>query len=106
MPPWPCCLLRFFRAARGPQCLYVGQVYRTDPTPSPWCWARTCTANLQSKPPEQMMAPTKQQILDSLARIAGPDGAPLTASGKLSEVMVSDGKVFFSITVDAAAVQA
>jgi ATP-binding protein involved in chromosome partitioning len=53
-----------------------------------------------------MMAPTKQQVLDSLARIAGPDGAPLTESGKLSEVMVSDGKVFFSITVDAAAVQA
>ncbi len=52
------------------------------------------------------MAPTKQQILDSLARIAGPDGAALTASGKLSDVMVSDGKVFFSITVDAAAVQA
>jgi ATP-binding protein involved in chromosome partitioning len=52
------------------------------------------------------MAPTKQQILDSLARIAGPDGTPLTDSGKLSEVMVSDGKVFFSITVDAAAVQA
>jgi ATP-binding protein involved in chromosome partitioning len=52
------------------------------------------------------MAPTKQQILDSLAKVAGPDGAPLTASGKLSDVMVSDGKVFFSITVDAAAVQA
>jgi ATP-binding protein involved in chromosome partitioning len=52
------------------------------------------------------MAPTKQQVLDSLARIAGPDGAPLTASGKLSDVMVSDGKVFFSITVDAAVVQA
>ena len=52
------------------------------------------------------MALTKQQVLDSLARIAGPDGAPLAASGKLSEVMVSDGKVFFSITVDAAAVQA
>ena len=52
------------------------------------------------------MAPTKQQILDSLAKIAGPDGAPLTASGKLSDVMVTDGKVFFSITVDAAAVQA
>ena len=61
---------------------------------------------LDSKSPEQTMAPTKQQILDSLARIAGPDGTPLTASGKLSEVMVSDGKVFFSITVDAAAVQA
>jgi ATP-binding protein involved in chromosome partitioning len=52
------------------------------------------------------MAPTKQQVLDSLAKIVGPDGAPLTSSGKLSDVMVSDGKVFFSITVDAAAVQA
>jgi ATP-binding protein involved in chromosome partitioning len=52
------------------------------------------------------MAPTKQQILDSLAKIPGPDGTPLSESGKLSDVMVSDGKVFFSITVDAAAVQA
>src|ERR1700693_421894 len=52
------------------------------------------------------MAPTKQQVLDGLAKIAGPDGAPLTASGQLSDVMVTDGKVFFSITVDAAAVQA
>jgi ATP-binding protein involved in chromosome partitioning len=52
------------------------------------------------------MAPTKQQVLDSLAKIAGPDGLPLAASGKLSDVMVSDGKVFFSITVDAAVVQA
>ena len=52
------------------------------------------------------MAATKQQVLDSLAKIAGPDGSPLTSSGKLSDVMVSDGKVFFSITVDAAAVQA
>jgi ATP-binding protein involved in chromosome partitioning len=52
------------------------------------------------------MAPTKQQVLDSLAKISGPDGVPLTSGGKLSDVMVSDGKVFFSITVDAAAVQA
>jgi ATP-binding protein involved in chromosome partitioning len=52
-----------------------------------------------------MSAPTKQQVLDSLAEIAGPDGTPLTSSGKLSDVMVSEGKVFFSITVDAAAVQ-
>src|ERR1700681_653025 len=52
------------------------------------------------------MAPTKQQVLDSLAKIAGPDGTPLTSSGKLSDVMVSEGKVFFSITVDAAVVQA
>jgi ATP-binding protein involved in chromosome partitioning len=52
------------------------------------------------------MAPTKQQVLESLAKIATPDGTPLASSGKLSDVMVSDGKVFFSITVDAAAVQA
>ncbi|HLH96051.1 MAG TPA: iron-sulfur cluster carrier protein ApbC [Xanthobacteraceae bacterium] len=52
------------------------------------------------------MAPTKQQVLDSLARVTGPDGVALPASGKLSEVLVTDGKVFFSITVDAAAVPA
>ncbi len=63
------------------------------------------TASLQEQT-KSTMAPTKQQVLDSLAKIAGPDGAPLTASGKLSDVMVTDGKVFFSITVDAAAVQA
>jgi ATP-binding protein involved in chromosome partitioning len=51
------------------------------------------------------MAPTKQQVLDSLAKVAAPDGTPLTSTGTLSEVMVSDGKVFFSITVDAAVVQ-
>src|SRR5580692_9655048 len=51
------------------------------------------------------MALTKQQILDSLARVAGPDGTPLTSTGTLSEVVVTDGKVFFSITVDAAVVQ-
>jgi len=59
-----------------------------------------------SNQPKAMMAPIKQQVLDSLAKITGPDGTPLSASGKLSDVMVSDGKVFFSITVDAAAVQA
>jgi ATP-binding protein involved in chromosome partitioning len=51
------------------------------------------------------MAPTKQQVLDRLAQVAAPDGTPLTATGALSEVVVSDGKVFFSITVDAAVVQ-
>jgi ATP-binding protein involved in chromosome partitioning len=50
------------------------------------------------------MEPTKQQILDSLAKVASPDGGPLTASGALSEIVVSDGKVFFSLTVDANAI--
>ncbi len=51
------------------------------------------------------MGPTKQQVLDSLAKVASPDGEPLTATRALSDVVVSDGKVFFSITVDAAAVE-
>jgi ATP-binding protein involved in chromosome partitioning len=52
------------------------------------------------------MAPTKQQILDSLARVPAPDGTPLTQSDVLSDVVVTDGKVFFSMTVDAADVKA
>src|SRR5947209_14247438 len=48
---------------------------------------------------------TKEQVLAALAAVKGPDGAPLPQSGKLSDVVVSDGKVFFSITVDAVVVQ-
>ena len=48
------------------------------------------------------MAPTKQQVLDSLAKVPAPDGTPLTETGVLSDVVVTDGKVFFSLTVDAA----
>jgi ATP-binding protein involved in chromosome partitioning len=51
------------------------------------------------------MALTKQQVLDSLARVPAPDGRPLTEAGVLSDVMVGDGKVFFSLTVDAATVK-
>ena len=52
------------------------------------------------------MAPTKQQVLDSLAKIPAPDGTPLTQTSVLSDVVVTDGKVFFSLTVDAAEVKA
>jgi ATP-binding protein involved in chromosome partitioning len=51
------------------------------------------------------MAATKEQVLASLAAVKSPEGAALTDTGKLSDVVVSDGKVFFSITVDAAVVQ-
>src|SRR6188508_1273938 len=47
---------------------------------------------------------SKQDVLASLARVKSPDGTPLNDAGKLSDVVVSDGKVFFSITVDAAVV--
>src|SRR5262245_25699573 len=50
------------------------------------------------------MALTKEQIAASLAKVHTPDGRPLTASGTLSDIVVTDGKVFFSISVDAAAV--
>jgi ATP-binding protein involved in chromosome partitioning len=51
------------------------------------------------------MTASKDDVLAALGRISGPDGAPLPATGKLSEIVVTDGKVFFSITVDAGAVE-
>jgi ATP-binding protein involved in chromosome partitioning len=50
------------------------------------------------------MAVTKDQVLEALGKVASPHGEPLPASGKLSDVVVTDGKVFFSINVDAGAV--
>jgi ATP-binding protein involved in chromosome partitioning len=47
---------------------------------------------------------TKEDVLAALNAVKGPDGAPLPQSGKLSDVVASDGKVFFSITVDAGVV--
>ena len=52
------------------------------------------------------MAVTKEQVLGALAKVSAPGGAALPEAGVLSEVVVGDGKVFFSITVDAAAVKA
>jgi ATP-binding protein involved in chromosome partitioning len=51
------------------------------------------------------MTATKQQILDSLGKVPSPNGTPITATGALSDVVVTDGKVFFSISVDANEVQ-
>jgi ATP-binding protein involved in chromosome partitioning len=52
------------------------------------------------------MAVTKDDVLASLARVSCPDGTPLHKSGALSDVLATDGKVFFSIAVDAAQVKA
>jgi len=51
------------------------------------------------------MIATKDDVLAALGKVSGPDGAPLPAAGKLSDIVVSDGKVFLSITVDAGAVR-
>ncbi len=55
---------------------------------------------------ETAMASLKDEVLAKLSSVATPDGAPLPAAGKLSEIVASDGKVFFSITVEAAQVKA
>ncbi len=50
------------------------------------------------------MAVTQQTVRETLAGVRTPDGQPLSQSGRLSEIVANDGKVFFSINVDAAAV--
>ncbi|OKO73053.1 sodium:proton antiporter [Bradyrhizobium sp. NAS80.1] len=52
------------------------------------------------------MSVTQQQVLDSLARIKSPRGVALTNANVLSPISASDGKVFFSINVDAAEARA
>jgi ATP-binding protein involved in chromosome partitioning len=49
---------------------------------------------------------TQQQVLDGLARVMSPRGVALTNANVLSAISVSDGKVFFSINVDAAEARA
>jgi ATP-binding protein involved in chromosome partitioning len=44
---------------------------------------------------------TQQQVLDGLAKVMSPRGVALTDSNVLSAIAVNDGKVFFSINVDA-----
>ncbi len=52
------------------------------------------------------MAVTREQVLAALAKVASPGGIALPDARVLSDVVVSDGKVFFSLTVDAATVKA
>ncbi|MGN6570846.1 MAG: iron-sulfur cluster assembly protein, partial [Pseudolabrys sp.] len=52
------------------------------------------------------MAVTKEQVLAALGQVAAPNGGSLTEARVLSDIVVSDGKVFFSITVGAADVKA
>jgi ATP-binding protein involved in chromosome partitioning len=44
---------------------------------------------------------TQQDVLNSLAEVRSPQGVALTEAKVLSAIMVNDGKVFFSISVDA-----
>jgi len=51
------------------------------------------------------MAVSKDQVLAVLAGIPAPNGQALPQTGTLSDIVAKDGKVFFSITVDADAVR-
>src|ERR1700730_10410164 len=55
---------------------------------------------------EQVMTVTADQVRARLKDIKGPDGSDLAASGKLSDIVISEGKVFFSLTVEANAAPA
>jgi ATP-binding protein involved in chromosome partitioning len=55
---------------------------------------------------EGFMAVSKEQVLRALEGVKSPDGLPLPRTGTLSEVIVGEDKVFFSISVDAGAVKA
>src|SRR3974390_806136 len=68
----------------------------------PICWMPSETA---ARAGEEMTV-TKDQVLAALEGVKSPDGVPLPKTGTLSEVVAGDGKVFFSLTVDAAAVKA
>jgi ATP-binding protein involved in chromosome partitioning len=49
---------------------------------------------------------TQQQVQDALAKVASPRGVALTNADVLSAITVNDGKVFFSINVEAAEARA
>src|SRR3954463_1386444 len=53
-----------------------------------------------------VLSVTQQQVLDRLAKVASPRGVALTDANVLSDIAVNDGKVFFSINVDAAEARA
>jgi ATP-binding protein involved in chromosome partitioning len=52
------------------------------------------------------MAVSKEEVLAALAKVPSPGGMALPDVRVISDIVVSDGKVFFSLTVDAAAVKA
>ncbi|RTL93501.1 iron-sulfur cluster carrier protein ApbC [Ancylobacter aquaticus] len=49
---------------------------------------------------------TADDVKARLAQVSAPDGRPVTEAGVLSDILVSDGKVYMSITVDAGQAQA
>jgi ATP-binding protein involved in chromosome partitioning len=51
-----------------------------------------------------LMPVSKEDVAVALGTVKSPEGVPLPQTGRVSEIVASDGKVFFSISVAAAAV--
>src|SRR6266568_8769006 len=68
------------------------------------CWAARSVRTAAEERRSAMPA-AKAAVLERLSAVKSPDGTPLPATGTLSDIVVGDGKVFFSISVDAAVVQ-
>src|SRR5262249_27279526 len=52
---------------------------------------------------EEIMSPTKEQVVERLRRVKGPDmQGNIVDLGLVSEILLKDGRVSFSITVPAA----
>src|SRR5262245_47682993 len=96
------------RALADAQCAGLG--VRVNRLPGPTLTARRdpiCSQQGSGRPGcrrTSKMAVTKEQVVEALNKVPAPDGRPLTQAGVLSDVVTTDGKVFFSINVDAAAV--
>ncbi len=57
----------------------------------------SATARMEGYP----LSVTDKAVLERLAGVISPQGVPLPQTGTLSEISITDGKVFFSISVDA-----
>src|SRR6476620_12134071 len=65
--------------------------------------ATAVAAPLRKAPRESVMSLTKEQVVERLRRVKGPDmQSNIVDLGLVSEILLKDGRVSFSITVPAA----
>src|ERR1700712_181018 len=60
-----------------------------------------CPVRMRPDVRRYALSVTQQQVLERLAKVMSPRGVALTNANVLSAITVNDGKVFFSINVDA-----
>src|SRR3954451_19285824 len=65
-----------------------------------------CPVRMRPDVRRNPLSVTQQQVLERLAKVTSPRGIALTNANVLSDIAVNDGKVFFSINVDAAEARA